>query len=228
MRNRDGHPQLRVLTIYFAVYLAYLCVHPEGELLHWLTLVALPVGGVWWLQGRPPARDLLASIGISRCAARRGWGWVVGLGAAFQVLQLLNVRQRGELAGALSAPMGPLLPLVALGLLLATVATTEEVFFRGLIQSRLARWRGPAVAFVVDVASFVLYHVPYAYLKPSWPSAGNLPAALAAAIANGGIGGAAMSWVFWRSRGNLLGCIVLHALIDLAPAVRLVHRTWFA
>ena len=220
--------ELLVLTIYFAVYFAYLCIHPEGELLHWLTLVLIPTVGVWWLRGRSPLRDLLDSIGIGRDASRRGWGWALGLGAVFQGLQALNVRQRDEIAAALAGPMGPLLPLVALGLLLATVATTEEVFFRGLLQSRLARWRGPAVAFVVNIAAFVLYHVPYAYLKPSWPSAGNLPAALAAAIANGGIGGAAMSWVFWRSRGNLLACIVLHALIDLAPAVRLVHRTWLA
>jgi membrane protease YdiL (CAAX protease family) len=110
-------------------------------------------------------------------------------------------------------------------LLLGTVATTEEVFFRGIMQTRLAaRWRGPFRALLLTTAAFTLYHVPYAYLNPSWPSAGDLPAAARLALANGVIGGLALGFVFRRSGENLIAAIGLHALIDLIPATRLVAR----
>jgi membrane protease YdiL (CAAX protease family) len=68
------------------------------------------------------------------------------------------------------------------------------------------------------------YHVPYAYVKPSWPSAGDLPGAIRLAFTNGAIGGLALGFVYWRSGGNLVVAIGLHALIDLIPATRLMAR----
>jgi membrane protease YdiL (CAAX protease family) len=69
-------------------------------------------------------------------------------------------------------------------------------------------------------ALFTLYHLPYAYLR--WPSAGDLPAAFGAAAASGVVAGLPIAVVFWHSRGNLAAAIVLHACIDLQPAMRLV------
>lgn len=217
--------QVRFVTGYFALYLGYLLVHAEGELLHWLTLVLVPLGGLALLGGDRSPGAVLQSIGLDRARVGHGMRWVIGLGTAFQLLQLLNAAQRTELVSVLQQPLGPLMPLGAFVLLLGTAATTEEVFFRGILQSRWAdRLGSEPAALVLASCAFVLYHVPYAYTNPAWPSAGHLGQAVQAAAANGLVGGIALGLVFWRSGRNLLAAILLHALINLIPATLVVHR----
>ncbi len=213
------------MTGYFALYLGYLFVHAEGELLHWLTLVLFPLAGLALIDGDRSPRAVLRSIGLDPARVGRGMGWVIGFGTAFQLLQLVNGPQRAELVTVLREPLGPLLPLGALVLLVGTAATTEEIFFRGMIQRRWAERLGnePA-ALVIASCAFVLYHVPYAFTNPAWPSAGHLGQAVQAAAANGLPGGVALGVVFWRSGRNLMATILLHALINLIPATLLVHR----
>ena len=214
-----------VITCYFVVYVGYLFVHPEGELWHWLTLVLVPLAGLFFLGRYSSLSSLLRSIGLVRENAASGLGWVLILGLSFQVLQLLNRRQRAEIGTILAEPLGMLSLIGAFLLLIATVATTEEVFFRGVLQTRLANYaRSELIGVLLATAAFIAYHVPYAYLKPSWPSAGDFPGAIQLAAANGGIGGIALGLVYWRSRRNLLAVVLLHACIDLIPATRLVHR----
>jgi membrane protease YdiL (CAAX protease family) len=221
-RAAGGETALAVL--YFAAYLGYLFVHQEGELLHWLTLVLVPLAGIALVGRYPSAGALVGSIGLDAVTAARGLPLAALLGIAFQGLQLLNARQRADLMEALEAPFGFVLPLVAFALLVGTVATTEEVFFRGILQRRLAETlRSESAALGLATVAFALYHVPYAYLKPSWPSAGDAAAALRLAAANGVIGGLALGLVYWRSHHNLIAAIGLHACIDLIPATRLVH-----
>ena len=135
-RAAGGETALAVL--YFAAYLGYLFVHQEGELLHWLTLVLVPLAGIALVGRYPSAGALVGSIGLDAVTAARGLPLAALLGIAFQGLQLLNARQRADLMEALEAPFGFVLPLVAFALLVGTVATTEEVFFRGILQRRLA------------------------------------------------------------------------------------------
>ena len=40
-------------TAYFTAYLGYLFVHPESELQHWVSLVLIPLAGLWLIRGRP-------------------------------------------------------------------------------------------------------------------------------------------------------------------------------
>jgi membrane protease YdiL (CAAX protease family) len=215
--------ELAFALCYFAFYIAMLFARPESEARHWLSLVVLPLVGVGVFGRRRTVWGLLSSIGVRRVDWARGMGWTLILGTAFQVLQLLNVRQRGDVVAILTQPRGPLVLLGALLLLLCTAATTEEVFFRGIIQQRLTIClrNGPA-ALAITVLAFILYHVPYAYLNPAWPSVGNLSKAIGLAAVNGAIGGLATGFVFWRSQGNLAPAIALHTLIDLVPAVRQV------
>jgi membrane protease YdiL (CAAX protease family) len=212
-------------SAYFVLYTGYLFLHPEGELWHWITLVLVPLVGLFVLGRYASLDSLLRSIGLARGNAASGLGWVVILGLGFQILQLMNRRQRAELQTILGEPLAILALLGAFVLLIGTVATTEEVFFRGVLQTRLAdftrrEWAGALLA----TAAFIAYHVPYAYLKPSWPSAGDFPRALQLAAVNGGVGGIALGFVYWRSRRNLIAVVLLHACIDLIPATRLVHR----
>ena len=210
---------------YIAVYLGYLFLHPEGEFLHWVSLVLLPLSGLYVIGRYGSIRYLLRSIGIERTRFASGLWWVVVLGAGFQLLQVLNKRQYAELVDVLHAPLGFLMPLLAFNLLVGTVATTEEIFFRGILQARIANGvRSELAGIIISTLAFIAYHVPYAYLNPSWSSAGDFLQALQSAAANGGITGLVLGAVYWRSGRNLLAPVLLHACIDLIPGTLLVHR----
>lgn len=210
---------------YFILLLGYLFWYQEPELLHWVTLVILPLVGLYVIGRYPSRRMLLESVGLGNGRATRGAMWVAVFGLAFSALQFLNTQQRAEFVSLLREPFGFLLPIGALVLLLGTAATTEEVFFRGVLQSRLADLlRNEPATLLIAAGAFTLYHLPYAYLKPSWPSAGDFPRALQLAVATGVPTGLALGIVYWRSGRNLVACIALHAIIDLVPATRLVHR----
>jgi membrane protease YdiL (CAAX protease family) len=222
--SRFERRQTTFVLCYFALYLAYLWVRPEGELLHWLSLVVLPLAGLAVAGRQASVRSLLSSVGVGSQGAGRGLGIVTVFAAGFTVLQLMNARQRAELMSILATPYGPGTVILAFFLLIGTVATTEEVFFRGILQSRVAsQFRSEAAGILVATLAFIVYHIPYAYLKPSWPSVGDLSAAVQLAVANGLPTGLALGVVYSRSKRNLAAAILLHALIDLAPATRLVH-----
>ncbi len=224
---RAGEPQqqltreVRFILCYGAVYVAYLFANPERELLHWLTLVMLPAAAIARVGRYASVAALLRSVGLSREAGRAGWPLALGLALAFQAVQLLNQTQRGAVFAALEAPLGLLLAPLAFALLVGTAATTEEFFFRGILQTRLAALlRSEGAAALLVTGAFVLYHIPYAYL--TWPSAGNVSAAVRAAAVNGLVGGLPLGILFWRSRHNLIATVFLHACIDLLPAIRML------
>ena len=106
---------------------------------------------------------------------------------------------------------------------LVTAGFTEEFFFRGFLQTRVEKLTGSPWAAVLLVAvAFGLYHVPYAYLNPAWPTAGDFPAALRLGLVEGGLGGVVLgtAYVLWKR--NLLACIVLHAMIDAVPIMTMI------
>jgi protein-S-isoprenylcysteine O-methyltransferase Ste14/membrane protease YdiL (CAAX protease family) len=211
------------VSIYFVVYLVYLFAYQEGELLHWVSLVLLPLAVLPFLGFYRSLANVLDSIGLSGARARRGLPVVLLLGVAVQGVQLLNIHQRDELLQILREPYGLLMPIAAFALLLCTVAATEEIFFRGLLQTRLAnRLRSDLAGWVLASIAFTVYHLPYAYLNPSWPSAGHLGQAIQLAAANGLLAGAVIGLVYWRSGRNLFAAMLLHAFVDLIPATRLV------
>jgi membrane protease YdiL (CAAX protease family) len=214
---------------YTALYLGYLFLYPENELAHWLTLVVLPVLGLWLIRSRRRTwrsfRATIGSVGLVPSRLRDGVGTALVVGLAVQILPLLGRPQRealGELVA--SGRILYLLPL-ALVFLLLTVAFTEEVFFRGVIQTRLAAWWGSWLwPVLITSVLFSLYHVPYAYLNEHWPSAGNFGHAVGLAFLNGLPGGLILGWVYVRGRGNLLAPMLTHAMIDLIPAMVLLQR----
>jgi membrane protease YdiL (CAAX protease family) len=213
---------------YAALYIGYLCLHREGELTHWLTLVGLPFLGVWLIRsGRRSWASLgaaLGSVGLARSRLTRGIGTAVVVGVLLQLVQLAGRQQREALRElVVSGAIWYVLPL-ALVLLLVTAAFTEEFFFRGVLQTRLAALCGSWLwAVLITSVVFALYHVPYTYFEPGWGSAGRPVDALVTALANGLPGGLILGWVFARAGGNLLAPIITHALIDVVPAMRLIE-----
>jgi membrane protease YdiL (CAAX protease family) len=109
---------------------------------------------------------------------------------------------------------------LAFVLLVGTAAMTEEVLFRGILQTRLtALFRSSLLGLIAAAFLFGLFHFPYALLDPGWPSMGDHVRALQLAMANGVFGGLVAGAVFIRARGNLLAPILVHAFVNIIPAM---------
>jgi membrane protease YdiL (CAAX protease family) len=222
----SGRQALAVLA-YFGLYLAWLFATLEGEMVHWLTLVALPFALVWLTAGPTGGESSLAvafrSVGLARGNLATGLAWAAAAGLSLGGMQVLVSQRRVAVWEVIQAGSFVYLLPLTFALLLLTAAFTEEFFFRGVLQTRLARWSGSHLAAVaLTSVLFGLYHLPYALLNPRWPSYGDPPAALAAAMGQGIVGGLILGFVFVRARGNLLAPILVHALINSVPGMVLV------
>jgi membrane protease YdiL (CAAX protease family) len=205
----------------------YLWNSQESEAGHWVSLVLVPSAAIAVMarldRPRMSVREALASVGIRRGNLRRGVLLGVALGAAISVVQLLVSNQRDALLVLLGSGKALLYLPLALALLALTAASTEEFFFRGVLQTRLARWwRSDLAALLVTATCFGLYHFPYAYLSPGWPSHGDAAAALDE-CAWDAAGGALLGLVYWKSGKNLLASIATHTMFDALPAITMLH-----
>jgi membrane protease YdiL (CAAX protease family) len=219
--RRESWAALAYVPLYFAALFASL----ESELTHWVTLVALPfliALGFGGIRRRPS--EVLATFGLRRTGWWRGVGWALLLGAGITVLQVVLSGSRDEILSLVESGRAFWLYPLALVLMLALAGFTEEFFFRGFLQTRLETLTGSAWG-AVGLASllFALYHLPYAYLNPMWPSAGDWGRAWIAAFANGLTGGLVLGTLFKLSGRNLVPCILLHAMVNAAPAMTLLR-----
>lgn len=216
--------QAPLALAYCAIYFAWLICYQESELVHWLTLVSLPLLLAFFFPRLQRGwRMLLESFGLVAARLRSGYLPALLLGLGFCLVQFFVSNQAAELRRLFTSTDGWLLLVPALALMLATAGFTEEFFFRGFLQTRLsAVLQRPWLAICIASVLFALYHVPYAYLKPSWPSHGDLGAALALSFGQSIPTGLLLGWVYQR-RGNLLSAALLHALIDTVPAVLWLH-----
>jgi membrane protease YdiL (CAAX protease family) len=229
LTERSGSYSRQALAAlaYYGLYLAWLFATLEGEMAHWLTLVALPLALIW-LAARPAAGEnrlavAFRSVGLARGNLATGLAWAATAGLALSVLQVLVSQRRLVVWELIQAGSFVYLLPLTFALLLLTAAFTEEFFFRGVLQTRLARWTGSHPAAVVLTSLlFGLYHLPYALLNPRWPSYGDPAAAFASAMGQGVVGGVILGFVFVRARGNLLAPVVMHALINSVPGMVLV------
>jgi membrane protease YdiL (CAAX protease family) len=208
---------------YFVVYLAWLFHSLESEADHWITMVALPLG-IAWLRSTPRGIGAaLASVGLGR-GAGRGMAIAITAGGAISVWQAFFGGRADAIQELVRSGQALwMFPLVFV-LMLATAAFTEELLFRGFLQTRLERLlRSRWIAVLVMAPLFGVYHLPYAYLNPRWPSHGDWGEAWVAALGNGMPGGLLLGALYVVSRGNLLACVVLHALINAAPAMTMIR-----
>ena len=212
---------------YFALYLVFSFWSPGSEMRNYLTLVAGPLFLVFLLRAGDPLNrrpsPVLASFGLRRDNLRTGVVWAVIIGVVLGLFQLTQRRAGPELWELIRTGRALyLFPLAAVfGLL--TAGFTEEFFFRGFLQTRLERLTGSAwIAVLLVTVTFGLYHVPFAYLNPNWPTAGDFPAALRLGMVEGGLGGIILgaAYVLWKR--NLVACIVLHGMIDAVPIMTMI------
>jgi membrane protease YdiL (CAAX protease family) len=215
----------RAAVAYFFIYLASLFVSLESEATHWITLVCLPLLIAFGF-GRPGRSrgEILRTFGLRRFGWRKGVGWAIGLGLLVTILQVAAFQHRDEILALIRSGRALWLYPLTLVLMLGMAGFTEEFFFRGFLQTRLeALTRSSWLAIVIASVLFSLYHVPYAFLNPNWPSAGDWGLAFRAAFANGLVGGVVLGTLYVRSGRNLVPCILLHSMINAAPAMTLLR-----
>lgn len=225
MRKADLQREAFAALAYYVAYLGYLFINQESDLLHWVSLVILPFAliciyqrytwSAWALGGG------LGTVGLSKGNLSTGLLWAIPIGLGISlVMQLYFSRQQEAFRELLTSGRVLYLAPIALLLLLLTTGFTEEFFFRGVLQTRLAElFKSNVLAVLAVSVLFALYHLPYAYLNPNWPSHGDLGAALQAAMFNGILGGVVLGVVYVKAKGNLIACIIFHALIDVFPAM---------
>jgi membrane protease YdiL (CAAX protease family) len=220
--SRDGW----IALAYTLLYVGYLFWRQESEAAHWITMVMLPlaIASLALPRGERTAARALGSLGIRRGHFKAGVIWALLGGILITAFQAFY----GGQAEAVQALFRNgralwLLPLTFL-LMMGLAGFTEEVLFRGFLQTRLEKLlRSRWLAVVAAAFLFGLYHLPYAYLNPRWPSHGDWSTAWSAALGNGVPGGLILGALYVVSRGNLLACVVLHSLINVAPAMTLIH-----
>ncbi len=146
------HPRPILGASYFTADLVYVLVFKIGGLL------LLPLALVIALGYRP--RDIFAGDRLDR----RG---IVGMITAFVVGAALNQQHLHAIAAAAGHfTTAALVGRVGLGLLipLADAALPEEIVYRGLLQPRLERLAGRAVAILGTALLFAAWHLPSRYV----------------------------------------------------------------
>ena len=222
LTQRDGW----IAVAYLMAYLAYLFWRQEGEIAHWATMVALPVAVAYGSlpSGKRNLRRALGTVGLRSGSLTRGVGWAILAGALITAFQVFLGGHSDEIQGLIRSGRALWLFPLSLALMFVLAAFTEEVLFRGFLQTRLeALFRSRWIAVVVAAFLFGVYHLPYAYLNPRWPSYGDWGAAWSAALGNGVPGGLVLGGLYVISRGNLVACVVLHSLINAAPAMTMLR-----
>jgi len=213
--------------LYFASYLAFNFWSPGSEMRHYLTLVAGPLALVVLLRARDPLTrspvPVLASFGLRRGNLKTGVIVALVIGLLLGLFQLTQRSAGPELWELIRTGKALYLFPLAAAFGLLTAGFTEEFFFRGFLQTRVEELTGsPWIAVLLVTVAFGLYHVPYAYLNPNWPTAGDFPAALQLGMVEGGLGGIILggAYVLWKR--NLLACIVLHGMIDAVHIMTMI------
>ena len=217
--------ELVVFLAYFTAYLGYLFLHQENELLHWLSLVLVPLFLVYALRRRQGGtiRDSLASVGLSSDSWKRGLWWAALLGIGLSAAQLVVSNRSAEFLPLIRSGQALYLFPIVLGFLLMTAGFTEEFFFRGVIQTRLGEvWHSRVGAVLVTSILFGMYHIPYAYFSSNWPSHGDWGSAIPSAMGQGILGGLILGAVYERSERNLIASVVVHSLINALPAMTMI------
>lgn len=212
-------------VVYYPLYLAYLFWQLEGELGHWGTMVLLPFLLVLALNsGREaPFSSALASFGLRWGNLRRGLGMTLVLGVGLGLVQLFLSRSGPAVLEAFRTGTALYLFPLAFVLMLGMTGFTEEFFFRGFLQTRLEALAGSKwVGLILTSVLFGVYHLPYAYFNPNWPSSGDWGGAWMSALGQGIPGGLILGGLYLASGRNLVACVILHALVDTFPAMGLI------
>jgi membrane protease YdiL (CAAX protease family) len=188
------------------------------EFAKWLWFIIVPLILLFIIRGGGTnIRTLLRSVGFHRQGI--GKALLVGLLSYAVMIPsfpfMLPYAQLQKLEDLFHTPLKAVLLLpVAFLLSLLTAAFTEEIFFRGILQPRLARViRSEMRACLITAFLFGLYHLPYAYFLSDWATHGNFIWALSSVLVEQMTTGLILG-ILWVKTRNIATPILFHALVD--------------
>ena len=178
------------------------------------------------------AYGALPSAGRSGLSGRRQGLVFLGLAAVIFGVTLLISRGTRELFGADFTPVQRTLGLVLCFLWMAVEAgVVEEVFFRWLLQSRIAAITGSQLSAVcIASLAFGLAHAPGMWLRGAGVAEGlgsepTFALTVAYSVTTQGVAGVLFA-VLWARTRSLPLVIALHAVIDASSNAASFIRTW--
>jgi membrane protease YdiL (CAAX protease family) len=199
----------------------------SNEFSKWLWFIILPIALIYISRRQKHSfQNLLRSIGFQREGLKKKL--LLSL-AAFVVMipAIPFIVPEAQLQKFLDLFQKPLsaagLLLLSFVLSFLTAALTEEIFFRGIIQSRLAKYLGNEWrACLITAFLFGIYHLPYAYYLKDWPTHGNFLWAVSSVLQEQMIAGLLMGVLWFRTK-NIFVPVLYHALVNLMPIMTSLH-----
>lgn len=220
-----------IMAAWYAVFmLASALTEGEGifanEFGKWLWFIILPLTALLIIRGRSvDFKSLLQSVGFHRQGI--GKAMLTGLLAYVVMIPVvifnMPFSQLQKLENVFHSPVKALLMLpVAFLFSLITAACTEEIFFRGILQSRLAKvMQSEMRACLITAFLFGIYHLPYAWFSSSWPSHGNFTWAFSSVLVEQMLSGLILGILWLRTR-NIASPILFHGLVNTIAIITMI------
>lgn len=183
---------------------------------NWLFLFLVPLGCLRAVRGGS-VRGTLRSAGLTRTGLGTALKMAFLTGFLFLpvILGSVNTTQREAILAVFRTPSRLVIVFpVSFVLAFLLAGFTEEFFFRGVLQSRVAYVTGSEVrGLVVASLLFGVLHVPHAYFLATWPTQGNLVWSLASVMTEYAVAGVLLG-VLWVKTHNLAAPALVHAFIN--------------
>ncbi len=208
------------LTWYVIVFLLAAFTDARGiELINgftnWLFLFLIPIVLVRIAHGHTTFHEFLTSVGFSSHGLIPALK--VTLLAAFLFLPVIlgsvSTPQRVEILTIFHTGRVAILFPISFVLALLLAGFTEEFFFRGILQSRLALKTSELRGLVITSLLFGLVHAPHAYFLSTWPTHGDPVWSLARVMTEYAIMGVLLG-VVWAKTHNLAAPVFVHAFVN--------------
>lgn len=210
------------VLMWAAVYILLCALTAKGvlplvnEVSNWIWLVAFPFFIVKFANGST-IRDTLTLIGLRFVNKVRWKKKLVLICLGYLPFLIIFAKYRYNITASMLMEKWVMLlffPLVFIAMMLMA-GSTEEIFFRGMVQRNIYNaTKSQVVAVLAASLLFALFHLPYAYYM--WPGTqGNLLLSAATIVSEQFIAGILMGVAYIRS-SNLWVPIILHSLTNSA------------
>jgi len=206
---------------WLAIYIALVALTAKGmlplvnEFSNWLWLVVIPLAAVK-ISNKATVKETLGIVGLCGEATKQPWKKKTALMCLMLAPFLIwaaHARFNITFGSIMESPATLLLFPVMFLLMMLTAGSTEEIFFRGIVQRNIYNAaKSQVIAVLASALLFALFHFPWAYF--SWPhTQGNALLSAANIMTEQFVSGVFLGIVFIRS-SNLWTVIVLHSFIN--------------
>ena len=186
-----------------------------NEFFNWLWIVIIPLMFVKY-SNKFTIKQTLTIVGLYGIATKQPWKLktflmclIITPFLVWSASERFQITYNMLLESTTTLLFFPLMLI----LMMLTAGTTEEIFFRGIIQRNIYNaTKSQVIAVLVSAFVFALFHLPWAYY--SWPhTQGNFLHSVTGIMVEQFVSGLLLGIVFIRS-SNLWTVIILHSFIN--------------